>query len=86
MQIVTNVYPHTWPYLLNAAMRSLSKDVRVRQAANYAINRPAMVGFARAPASRCRAMVCLFPPRQPITASRWNTPSIPKKGDCAAES
>jgi len=42
MQIVTNVYPHTWPYLLNAA-RGPFKDVRVRQAANYAMNRPAMV-------------------------------------------
>jgi len=42
MQIVTNVYPHTWPYLLNAA-KGPFKDVRVRQAANYAMNRPAMV-------------------------------------------
>jgi ABC-type transport system substrate-binding protein len=42
MKIVTNVYPHTWPYLLNAA-RGPFKDVRVRQAANYAVNRKEMV-------------------------------------------
>jgi len=39
---VTNVYPHTWPYLLNM-MRGPFKDLRVRQAANYAVNRDEMV-------------------------------------------
>jgi peptide/nickel transport system substrate-binding protein len=38
IRIVTNVYPHDWPYLLNFA-RGPFKDLRVRQAANYAINR-----------------------------------------------
>ena len=42
MQIVTNVYPHDWPYLLNFA-RGPFKDLRVRQAANYAINRQDVV-------------------------------------------
>jgi peptide/nickel transport system substrate-binding protein len=42
MQIVTNVYPHTWPYLLNT-VRGPFKDVRVRQAANYAVNRKEVV-------------------------------------------
>ena len=42
MTIVTNVYPHTWPYLLNM-MRGPFKDLRVRQAANYAVNRDEMV-------------------------------------------
>ena len=42
MQIVTNVYPHTWPYLLNIA-RGPFKDMKVRQAANWAMNRPEMV-------------------------------------------
>lgn len=42
MNIVTNVYPHTWPYLLNF-MRGPFADLRVRQAANYAINRADMV-------------------------------------------
>lgn len=42
MKIVTNVYPHTWPYLLNY-LRGPFRDLRVRQAANYAINRGDMV-------------------------------------------
>jgi peptide/nickel transport system substrate-binding protein len=42
MRIVTNVYPHTWPYLLNFE-RGAFQDLRVRQAANYAINRADMV-------------------------------------------
>lgn len=42
MKVVTNVYPHIWPYLLNAA-RGPFKDIRVRKAANYAVNRQEMV-------------------------------------------
>jgi peptide/nickel transport system substrate-binding protein len=42
MQIVTNVYPHDWPYLLNFT-RGPFQDLRVRQAANYAINRADVV-------------------------------------------
>ena len=42
MNIVTNVYPHDWPYLLNFTS-SPFKDLRVRQAANYAINRQDVV-------------------------------------------
>jgi peptide/nickel transport system substrate-binding protein len=42
MQIVTNVYPHQWPYMLNL-MRGPFTDLRVRQAANYALNRADMV-------------------------------------------
>ena len=42
MKIVTNVYPHTWPYLLNY-QRGPFQDLRVRQAANYAVNRDEMV-------------------------------------------
>ena len=42
MQIVTNVYPHDWPYELNLANGTF-KDLRVRQAANYAIHRDDMV-------------------------------------------
>ena len=42
MRLVTNVYPHDWPYLLNFA-RGPFKDLRVRQAANYAINRQDVV-------------------------------------------
>ena len=42
MKIVTNIYPHTWPYLLNVA-RGPFKDAKVRQAANWAMNRQEMV-------------------------------------------
>jgi peptide/nickel transport system substrate-binding protein len=42
MQIVTNVYPHDWPYMLNFK-RGPFTDKRVRQAANYALNRQDMV-------------------------------------------
>jgi peptide/nickel transport system substrate-binding protein len=42
MTIFTNVYPHTWPYLLNFT-RGPFMDLRVRQAANYAIDRDEMV-------------------------------------------
>ena len=38
----TSIYPHTWPYLLNF-MRGPFADLRVRQAANYAVNRDEMV-------------------------------------------
>jgi len=42
MKITTNIYPHTWPYILNIA-RGPFKDIRVRQAANWAMNRQEMV-------------------------------------------
>ena len=42
MQIVTNTYPHNWPYILNFT-RGPFTDLRVRQAANYAINRDDVV-------------------------------------------
>ena len=42
MQIVSNAYPHNWPYILNFT-RGPFTDLRVRQAANYAINRDDVV-------------------------------------------
>ena len=41
MQIVTNVYPHNWTYQLNF-IKGPFTDKRVRQAANYALNREDM--------------------------------------------
>jgi ABC-type transport system substrate-binding protein len=41
-KIVTNVYPHDWPYMLNFK-RGPFTDLQVRQAANYAINRKDVV-------------------------------------------
>jgi len=37
-----HVYPHDWPYMLNFA-RGPFKDLRVRRAANFAINRQDVV-------------------------------------------
>ena len=42
MQIVTNTYPHNWPYILNFENGPFT-DVRVRRAANHAINRDDVV-------------------------------------------
>jgi ABC-type transport system substrate-binding protein len=38
MQIITNTYPHNWPYILNF-VRGPMTDIRVRRAANHALNR-----------------------------------------------
>ncbi len=42
MRIVTNPYPHNWAYQLNFET-GVFKDIRVRKAANYAINRADVV-------------------------------------------
>src|SRR6202012_5823772 len=42
MQIITNKYPHNWPYILNF-VRGPFTDIRVRRAANYALNRSEFV-------------------------------------------
>jgi ABC-type transport system substrate-binding protein len=42
-QIVTNKYPHIWPYILNVTDDSPFKDRRVRLALNYAIDRDGLV-------------------------------------------
>jgi peptide/nickel transport system substrate-binding protein len=42
--IVTNSYPHDWPWMYNiGATKSPFKDVRVRQALNYCIDRSGLV-------------------------------------------
>ncbi len=38
MQVITNIYPHNWAYQLNFVKGPFT-DIRVRRAANYAINR-----------------------------------------------
>jgi ABC-type transport system substrate-binding protein len=43
--IVTNVYPHIWPWFLSQLPGSPFADVRVRQAMNFAIDRDAIVQF-----------------------------------------
>ncbi|MBV9554120.1 MAG: ABC transporter substrate-binding protein [Alphaproteobacteria bacterium] len=41
MRIVTNIYPHNWSYQLNFVQGAFA-DKRIRQAANYALNRVEM--------------------------------------------
>jgi peptide/nickel transport system substrate-binding protein len=44
--ITTGSYPHVWPWFFNiGATNSPFKDVRVRQALNYCIDRPALVSL-----------------------------------------
>jgi len=45
MQIVTNVYPHIWPYQLSYEEGSPFRDLRVRKAANLAIDREGLAQF-----------------------------------------
>jgi ABC-type transport system substrate-binding protein len=43
-EIVTNSYPHSWPWMFNiGATNSPVKDVRVRQALNYCLDRSGLV-------------------------------------------
>lgn len=43
MNIVSNVYPHIWSYQLSRLPGSPWNDIRVRKAANYAVNRKGLV-------------------------------------------
>jgi len=44
--VVTNSYPHVWPWMYNiAATNSPFKDVRVRQALNYCVDRAGLVAL-----------------------------------------
>ncbi len=61
MKIVMNSYPHDWPYELNTANGPF-KDERVRQAANYAINRSDFVDLLNGEATPEYATV---PPSMP---------------------
>jgi ABC-type transport system substrate-binding protein len=44
-QVVTSPFPHIWPYWLKTYGESPFKDVRVRQAFNYAIDRDGLVAL-----------------------------------------
>ena len=43
MQIVTNTYPHIWPYTVSMLDDSPFHDIRIRKAVNLAINRDGLV-------------------------------------------
>ena len=56
-------YPHTWPYVLNTEPGSIFSDVRVRQAANYAIDRE---GLCKLLSGTAKPAVGLYPPGHPL--------------------
>lgn len=61
-EVVTNAYPHIWPYQFNMQEGSPFADVRVRLAANYAIDRDGMVALLNGTAMPA---VGLYPPDHP---------------------
>ncbi len=58
MQIVTNPYPHIWPYILRTTGENTPlSDVRVRQALNLAVNREEVVALLGGMAAPAQGMV-----------------------------
>ena len=57
MQIVTNVYPHIWPYILSFEEGSAFRDLRVRKAANMAIDREGLVKLLGGLAAPAKGMI-----------------------------
>lgn len=57
MQIVTNAYPHIWPYQISFLDDSPFKDIRVRKAANLAIDREGMVNLLGGLATPAKGMI-----------------------------
>jgi peptide/nickel transport system substrate-binding protein len=57
MQVVSNVYPHVWPYWLSYTPDSPFQDIRVRKAANLAIDREGLCQFLGGLAKPARGQV-----------------------------
>jgi peptide/nickel transport system substrate-binding protein len=57
MQVVSNVYPHVWPYWLSYTADSPFLDIRVRKAANLAIDREGLCQFLGGLATPARGQV-----------------------------
>lgn len=69
LQISLWPYPHTYPYALNTLPTSIFHDVRVRQAANYAIDREGMCKMLNGTA---KPAIGLYPPDNPIFGTPKN--------------
>ena len=57
MQVVTNKYPHIWPYILNFNEGCAMRDIRVRKALNLAIDRDGLVALLGGLAMPAKGMV-----------------------------
>jgi ABC-type transport system substrate-binding protein len=63
-EVVTNSYPHVWPWVFNLAKEdSPWRDVRVRQAANYCVDRDGIVKLLNGLAE---PSVGFFSPKNPL--------------------
>ncbi len=62
-------YPHTWPYVLNVTGQSPFADRRVRQAANYAIDREGLVNLLNGSAIPATG---LYPTEHPVFGTPAN--------------
>jgi peptide/nickel transport system substrate-binding protein len=74
MRIVTNSYPHVWPYHLSRLPGSPWNDVRVRKAANLAIDRAGIVKLLGGVATEAVGQV-------PRNHPWWGKPSFEVKYD-----
>lgn len=61
--VVTNTYPHIWPYLFNMKEGSPFADVRLRLAANYAVDREGLAALLNGTAMPAAG---LFPKDHPF--------------------
>jgi peptide/nickel transport system substrate-binding protein len=62
-------YPHTYPYALNCLDNSIFKDVRVRQAINYAVDRE---GLCKLINGTGKPAIGLYPPDNPVFGNPKN--------------
>ncbi len=69
LQISLWPYPHTYPYALNCLDGSPFKDVRVRQALNYAVDREGMCKMLNGTA---KPAMGLYPPDNPMFGTPKN--------------
>src|SRR3954447_14687531 len=69
LQISLWPYPHTYPYVLNCLDSSPFKDVRVRQAINYAVDRE---GLCKPINGSAKPAAGLYPPDSPVFGTPKN--------------
>jgi ABC-type transport system substrate-binding protein len=56
-KVVTNAYPHVWPYIYQLGGETPFKDVRVRQALNYCVDREGLVSLLNGTATPAVGML-----------------------------